>query len=50
MSEKKVLTEQSVVVGSIPTILKFNKEAIKLNLLKNYSNNNYKSFDEFNLS
>jgi len=48
MSDKIVLTEQSVVTGSIPTILKFNKEAIKLNLLKNYSNNNYQSFDEFN--
>jgi len=48
MQKKKILTEQSIITGFIPKILKFNKEAIKLNLLKNYSNNNYKSFDDFN--
>lgn len=48
MSDKIVLTEQSIITGSIPKILKFNKEALKLNLLSNYSKNNYQSFDEFN--
>jgi len=48
MKNKIVLTEQSVVTGFVPKILKFNKLAIKLNLLKNYTENNYQSFDEFN--
>ena len=48
MKNKIVLTEQSVITGFVPKILKFNKLAIKLNLLKNYTENNYQSFDEFN--
>ena len=48
MFNKKVLTEQSVVTGFVPKILKFNKSDIKLNLLKNYTENNYQSFNEFN--
>ena len=37
MPKKKIITEQSIVTGFIPKILKFNKEEIKFNLLKNYS-------------
>lgn len=48
MKNKVVLTEQSIIAGTVPKILKFNKESLKLNLLNSYSNNNYKSFDEFN--
>lgn len=48
MKNKVVLTEQSIVTGFIPKILKFNKEELKLNLLSNYLKNNYQSFDEFN--
>lgn len=48
MINKIVLTEQSIVLGTIPKILKFNKEDLKLNLLSSYSKNNYQSFDEFN--
>jgi len=48
MTDKVVLTEQSIIIGSIPKLLKFDKDSIKINLLKNYSNNNYQSFDEFN--
>jgi hypothetical protein len=50
MQSKILLTEQSIVYGEIPSILKdkLDLDRIKTDIIKNYALNNFQSKDIFN--
>jgi len=48
MQSKILLTEQSIIFGEIPSILKLDLDRIKTNVVKNYAFGNFKSNDDFN--
>jgi hypothetical protein len=48
MQSKILLTEQSIIFGEIPSILKLDLDRIKTNIVKNYAFGNFKSNDDFN--